>query len=119
MAKAIPWDLLGLVVSGDIGDFTLYQNKNRKVVAFPRTPPQVPRTPQQQVIRDAFRQATINWKAADPALKAAYETVTKRLSMCMTGLGLWIHFSFYQNASELQTLTKQSGISLQLPPPVR
>jgi hypothetical protein len=118
MAKSHPPDLLGLNVSGDLGAYTLYTNRNRKLVVYPRSPPQVPATPQQLAQRARFAAAIANWTAAPAATKYAYEAITLRLSIPMTGLNLWIALSFRNDQQLLDTLTRQSAIYAPLPDPV-
>jgi hypothetical protein len=118
MAKALPFSYFGLSVSGDFGPFTIYQNKNRKTVSYPRSPPKVPKTPAQAIERDRFRCAIATWRSLPQSTRDAWETMTKKASLCATGLNAWIHFSYCQNVAELSTLRTLTRIYLPMPPQV-
>jgi hypothetical protein len=118
VAKATPWSLLGLTVSGDLGDFTLYQRQDRAVVAYPRSPPKVPRTYLQAIQRSRFATAVANWLNADPAERDAYERATLRTALPATGHNLWISLSFSQDDELRDTISRQAGVLLTMPPVV-
>lgn len=110
--------LLGMHTSGDLGPLTIYQTKRGKIVAFPKAPPKCPPTPAQNTQRYRFRTAIANWKLLSDSQRLSYEQVTLRLSLCMTGLNLWIHVSIVHDFNLLDTLQHQTGIFLSKPPGV-
>lgn len=118
---ALPFDpsLLGVSVSGDLGPLTIYQTKRGKTVAFPKAPPKCPPTPAQNSQRYRFRKAIENWQLLSDAQQHAYEHVVSVLSICMTGVNLWIHFSLMREPASLRTLERQSDTLLTSPPYVR
>ena len=118
MAFSIPWQFLGLNVSGDLGAFTCYTDRFGKKVWYPKAPPETPETPGQRRQRDRFAEAVANWSEADQATRDAYEAVSLAASLMMTGHNLWISLSFSQDAAALNTLCHQTNIAIDLPPPV-
>jgi hypothetical protein len=112
MAWSIPWNLIGLTVSGDVGDYTIYTDRYGRKVAYPRQPPEVPRTEAQAAQRDKFQAAQASWAALTAEQKAALETACKNLSMPLTGQNLWISATLRRDAASYATVANQSGITL-------
>lgn len=118
MPYTVPWNLLGLIVSGDIGDFTIYTDRHMRKEVFPRAPPKEPPTARQIARRQAFARAVRNYKSLTPEETAQWENVTRMLSMPLTGQNLFISLSFSQDNDSLITLNRQAATTLTLPPPV-
>lgn len=115
-APAIAGSLLGFGLSGDLGDLTFYTTRRGKCVAFPRTKPSKPPSPAQNTQRHRFRLAMAAWWDLTPAQRANYERVVHRLSICMTGINLWIHYCLCFDSGNFATLQSQAGLSLTMPP---
>jgi len=109
MAFTIPWNLIGLQVSGDIGHLTIYTDRFGKKVAFNKSPPKEPPSPEQVNQRNRFKTAQKNYMDQSNETKLAYENATKKTSIAFTGQNLWISVSFSQDFESLRTLEKQSG----------
>lgn len=116
MAKTQPYDLLGLNVSGDLGAVTLYTDRFGQKIWYPKSPPETPETPGQRRQRDRFAAAVRNWKETDQATRERFEAVSLKASLMMTGHNLWISLSFSQDGRLAQTLSRQTGIPIALPP---
>lgn len=116
MADTIPWQFLGVNASGDLGAFTCYTDRFGKKVWYPKSPPETPETPGQRQQRDRFAAAVANWNDLDQATKDAFEQLTLSASLMMTGHNLYISLSFSQDDRLRQTLVRQTGITIPLPP---
>ena len=116
MDWTVPWNLIGLIVSGDIGDLTVYTDRFGKKVAFPKSPPKKPPSPAQTIQRAAFKSAQSSWRSLTDSEKESLESATKKLSIPMTGQNLWIHTLMTNDETALQTVENQSGIPLPTPP---
>lgn len=112
MAYTIPWNLIGLSVSGDFADLTLYTDRFNRKVAFPKAPPEKPPTAQQTAQRSRFTQAQAAWKALDQSQKDSLEEATKKGSLVMTGQNLYISVALMNDTTALKTLERQTGIIL-------
>lgn len=119
MPKIFPLELLGLNISGDIGGYTMYQDRWRRLEVYPRSPPEVPCSAAQRRRRYQFAVAVQNWRDASEAVRQAYERASLKASLMATGHNLWIRESFRQDAGELATLEAHTGEVLPLPPAVR
>lgn len=118
MGLGLPANLLGLIVSGDIGGYTIYTDRFGRKTVYPVSPPDKPASPLQLIQRNRFRDALTNWKAASQAVRDDWEASSLALGLCMTGLNMWLHFTLKGRLPALQTLNRQSGITLTMPPTV-
>jgi len=115
MPYTINWQLMGIALSGDIGDLTIYTDRFGRKIAFPKSPPKKPPSARQEVLRARFRTAQGNYMALSDAQKTDYENVTKRTSLGITGQNLWISISLKHTFDILRTVERQSGITLVQP----
>ena len=115
MAYTIPYEWLGLTVSGDFGDVTIYTDRFGHKVFFPRSPPKEPPTARQTLQRGRFRSAVQAYMALTKAEKLAWELITKKSSCCLTGQNLYIKIALTHQYDALTTLRKQTGISVSNP----
>jgi hypothetical protein len=116
MALAIPVAFIGTQVSGDIGGYTLYTDRKLRNVAYPRHPPKKPRSILQarQRSRFAFIQSAFADEPQD--IQEAWERASLTMSLQMTGRNLYTALAFRQDEPLRQTLERQSGESLPMPP---
>lgn len=112
MAWSVPWQLMGLEVSGDIGDLTIYTDRFGKKVAYPKAPPKEPPSFLQIIQRQRFADGQAAWMALDPDEKDALERATKKVSAPLTGQNLFISTYMRADSADLQTFSSQSGILL-------
>lgn len=112
MAWSIPWNLIGIEVSGDIGGLTIYTNRFGKKVAYPKSPPKKSPSPRQIVARDNFRTAQAAWSILQAEEKTNLEDATKKLSAPLTGQNLFVSAVIRQSNNDLVTFENQSGINL-------
>lgn len=121
MRTLVPLDravfsFLGLEISGDLGDYTMWRTRRGKVVCYPRTVPGEPASPAQQLHRQHFRESLARWQLLSKQEKHDYELASLRCSLPMTGHNLWIRWTFAGNLDEARTIERLSGITLTLPP---
>lgn len=117
MAWSCPWNYLGMIVSGDVGGYTIYTDRFGKKVIYPASPPKCPSTPNQLLQRLRFRLAQADYMSQPAAVKLAWETIPKRASLCATGQNLWLHFALCPDPAALQTLIRQTGVQVEPPTP--
>lgn len=108
--------LLGMEISGDLGDYTLWRTRRGKIVCYPRTVPGKPPSPPQQAHRLHFAESVRRWHQLTPQQKADYERMANASSLCMTGHNLWIRWTFAGSRAEAETLMRTAGVSVPLPP---
>jgi hypothetical protein len=121
MRTIVPLDramfsFIGLAISGDVGDFTMWRTRRGRLVMYPRTVPGKVPSIGQQNHRQHFRESLGRWRLLSPQQRAAYEDVSLRLSLPMTGHNLWIRWTFAGSLAEAQTLQRLAGVVLSLPP---
>jgi hypothetical protein len=108
--------MFGFEFSGDIGDWTCYRTYRGRPVFFLRAPPMEPPSPLQVIQRNRFITAQRNWKAASPAIKRNWESLTLKSSLCLTGQNLWISFSLVDRSEFLPGLMRKAGVTVTYPP---
>jgi hypothetical protein len=116
MALAIPPAFIGTQVSGDIAGYTLYTDRKLRNVAFPRHPPKVPRSVLQARQRARFAFVQSSFADQPQHVQEAWERASLTMSLQMTGRNLYTAMAFRQDEPLRQTLERQSGETLPMPP---
>lgn len=115
MAWSIPWDLIGLQVSGDVGGFSIYTDRFGKKVVYPKAPPEKPPSAEQTHLRSRFATAQADWMSQTAEVKADLEEMCRKANVPMTGQNLWISVALKNDASAMLTLQRQTGIVTPIP----
>lgn len=118
MKTLVPLDrpmmsLIGLSISGDLGDYTLFKTRRGKLVAYPRTVAGEPPSAPQVAHRAAFAVLVHRWNAFTSEQRTAYEAASQQCSLMMTGHNLWIHCAFKQDEAEIRTIERLTGQTLE------
>jgi len=103
---------LGLLKWGDIGPLTFYRSKQGKIVAFTKTWPAGPASPDQQVLRDQFRAAAAAWRALPAAKRRQWELASKRASLAMCGYALFVHHQIKADDHAIKAIQRQTFTDL-------
>ena len=106
---------LGLSARGDLGPFTTYTNKNRKIVIFLKAWLKHTASPRQILHRQKLKLGNKAWNKLTREQRAAYQLTVDRLSLRMTGNNLWQHCWLTNDWPALATLVRQTGIPLHIP----
>lgn len=115
MAAALDPNLIGLIVSGDLGRLTIYTSKRLKKVWFPITDPPNPPTDLQVWTRQKFSNASKLYRCLSDDERSQLKRCCKKLALVCTGPALWTCLCFRPDETFRQTLQRQSGISLPNP----
>jgi hypothetical protein len=108
----------GLMVAGDVGDLTVWTNKNGRIIVAPKSPPDKPPTPPQIRQRQRFALAMQHWHKETDQTRTDWETLTNRLSLCAVGLNVYISLSLVPDDERLNTMNRQAHLSLPPPPEI-
>lgn len=115
MAFTTPVHMLGLQVSGDLGELTIYTDRFGKKVAFPKSPPKDPPSEKQTAMRLRFRDAQKQWANLEDQVKKDFEDICRQANVPMTGQNLSMHTALMNDDSALVTLMRQTGITVPIP----
>lgn len=115
MAFTTPAKFLGIWVAGDVDGFTIYTDKRGRITAFEKSPPEKPPSALQTRQRQRFRAAQRSWSLLSREERARLEEACRSASVPMTGQNLWIHTSLKADHNALDTLERQTGITLPRP----
>jgi len=112
MAWSVPWNLLGLQVSGDVGGFTIYTDRFGRKTVFPKAPPEKPPSSFQLDVRRRFKSAQAAWSALSSEEKANLESACTKTSLPLTGQNLYLSIALKNDQDGRLTIQRQSGITL-------
>jgi len=114
MALAGPWwiPVLGWQVQGDLAGITIYTSHRKKLVWFPKSPPKVRPSLGQQVTRSKFTQASFAWWALTPAKRADWMRAADAARLRIHGYNLFVYWSTKKDNPTIETIERQTGISL-------
>lgn len=115
MALGIPASAIGLIVSGDVDGLTIYTDRYGRKVVYPKAPPKEPPTQPQIDLRARFRAAQAQYMALSLADRYDWELLSLRSNLCMTGQNLLIHVAMRHALPLLDTLMRQTGVTVTPP----
>ena len=104
--------MLGLTVSGDLGDITIYTSKRRRRVYFVKAPPLEPPSPAQQVMRSRWSQALDAWRRMSPGDRETWQRVCERAHLRINGINLWIWNQTRPDDGTIATIERIAGEKL-------
>jgi len=111
-----PWHLLGFRPTGDIGDFTLYTNRKKSIVCFPKTHPGKPFTSRQLANMRQFAAIASVWRSISSASRADWSRACQLAGLTITPYNLFVYANMQPDTSTLETVQRQSGVYLGYPP---
>lgn len=100
----------GFNTQGDLGPLTTYTSRRGKLVYFPRAPPKEPASAEQFLQRTKFRMTGNAWRAAAATKRTAWETLSKRANLRVTGYNLFTYWHMTGDNKAIDTLANQTGI---------
>lgn len=112
MAWTVPWNLMGMAISGDVAGLTIYTDRFNRKVAFPKSPPKKPPTPAQVIQRARFKEALADWSALPVSSRHNLEQATLRTGIVMTGQNLYVSTALTGDHTAYSTVERQSGLTL-------
>ncbi|MHC4405934.1 MAG: hypothetical protein ACYTG0_40350 [Planctomycetota bacterium] len=104
--------ILGLRIQGDLDGITCYRSKRGAVIWFPQAPPRTPPSDLQAAQRAKWRAILDDWNALPAATRDDWELITKRASLWLHGLNLYIWWRCSEDDSVINTLQRQTGITV-------
>lgn len=110
--------IAGLTIRGDVGPYTCWTSKAGRIVVATKNPPDEPPSPLQQKQRARFGAAMDRWSHQTPSARQAWNTAATANSLPMSGVNLFIQFSFTQNLDALASINRIARTTLTLPDPL-
>lgn len=105
-------NFLGLNIQGDIDGITCWRSKRGAVIWYPRAPPKCAPSQLQVDQRAKWRSILDDWNALPAATRANWMLITERASLSIHGLNLYIWWRCAQDDSIVNTLERQTGITV-------
>lgn len=107
--------MMGVVVNGDYGPYTLYTSQRKRHVIFLKTWPKDPATYHQNLHRNRWRQAGQRWRNLDDAGRDLWRQLAAKAHATVTGYNLFIVYMVQADLGAIKTLERQTGIDVQTP----
>lgn len=105
--------LMGFAAQGDFGPYTMYTSALRgSIVIFLKAWLKDPTSPKQKAHRDRVREAAHRWKQLTKHERETWELATKRLRLGLNGYNLFVSYWMVPNYLVIQTIERQSGLTL-------
>jgi hypothetical protein len=103
---------LGLYPAGDLGELTLYTDRDRQVVCYPRAPPTRPPTFMQQRQRRIWSAAAESWRTEPAEIKTNWDKLCRRNGIPLSGHQLYMRLKTTIQRESLTVLAARAGIAL-------
>lgn len=104
--------VLGFNPTGDVGPYTIYTSKRKRIVVFLKAPPTKPPTRRQQIVRNQFRITGWSWSRQTPDVRANWQNAARRSGAKITGYNLYQFYNATGNAQVIRMIERQSGTNL-------
>lgn len=105
---------LGFSITGDLGPYTTYTSRRRRIVFYPRVPALNPPSIRQLMQRGKWTTAAKEWREKSESDKQEWLRAAKRTGLMISGYGLWIFWKTKQKIEYIRTIERQSGLTLNL-----
>ncbi len=102
----------GWKIQGDVGPLTVYTRRDGRQVMYPRAPPDVPESTEQLHYRNLWRSLGITWQAMTKPARTNWATAAQRAGLGITGFNLWMYYQLRKDQRAIQTIERQTGITL-------
>lgn len=110
--RLLSW--LGLISWGDIGELTLYRDRFRQLVIYPKQYPKHLRPFFQDRQQKLFTIAVNTWNNLTDDQRAQWKLAAQRASLRMTGYNLFIALSLIPDDEARQTIARQTSTTLDM-----
>lgn len=104
--------MLGFNVQGDLGPWTFYTNKNRKIVFYPQAPPLRPASYAQRACRNRMVRAGYQWRSLPRDQRDNWNKACRRAYLETVGFGLFFWFAQSLEIVSLVNIERISGTPL-------
>jgi len=106
------FQFLGVLTNGDLGPYTMYTSKRKRLVIFPKTWPKDPATYNQCLNRNRWRHAALRWRSLPQDLRDDWMLLGKKAYATVTGYNLFTYYMTGKNPKTIETLEHQTGINV-------
>lgn len=110
------WSQLNIGLAGDVGPYTCWTTKRKKLVIIRRAPPDHPASARQLKQRLRFRLSWMHWKAEPQDIKDKWTKLCGHASLCMSGHNLYMSQCMKPTPEQLMNAAADMGITIEMPP---
>lgn len=106
------WQFIGILTNGDLGPYTFYTSRRKRLVVFPKTWPKDPATYHQTLNRDRWRHAALRWKGIGQSTRTAWTELATAANCNVSGYNLFMHYILGKGSLTIRTLQQNTGINV-------
>jgi len=106
------YQLMGVIVNGDFGPYTMYTSQRKRFVIFPKTWPKEKATYNQTLNRQRWTQAAQRWRNLPDETKADWSALARKAHATVTGYNLYLVYILNHDVAAIATLERQTGVSV-------
>lgn len=103
---------MGLRLSGDLAQYTMYYYCKHKRIYFIKAPPLTPATLRQVRQRNRFRLVAMLWRSMKPSHRQAWNDAATLARLRISGYNLYLYWSIRHDDASLAAISRHSGIPL-------
>jgi len=103
---------LGWNSQGDLGPLTMYTDKRRQLIWFPKMPPLNPPSLRQTQWRERFRACGREWWELTTTQRKTWEQASQLARLRITGYNLFSYWILTQDDATIRTIESQTGLTL-------
>lgn len=101
--------LMGLNIQGDIGPFTCYKSRKKRIIWFPKAPPEKPPSLLQRLNHDRWSAAAQFWRNLTPAARSNWTLLAHQANLRISGYNLFLYWFVKNDRSIVDTLIRHTG----------
>lgn len=102
----------GWNTQGDFGPFTMYTNKQHKLVAFLKAPPKEPPSGPQIALMQRFATAAHAWNQLDAPTRARWRLAVRRANLRIGANALHTYYLMQHDPDTIRTIEHQTNLQL-------
>jgi len=110
ITKTRLFSILGLRISGDLAQWTLWYYCHRKRVMFIKRFPEKPPTRRQIRQRNRFRLVARLWQSMRPEQRDRWNAIAALAKLRISGYNLWLYWCIRHDKPTLETLARLTGV---------
>lgn len=104
--------MLGTVIHGDLGPYTMYMAQDGGLVVFLSAPPKMPPSPDQTRTRNRFRVIGQAWRNLTAANRSQWNTAAKRARLRVHGAALHTWWCMHFDAEGLASILRTANVTI-------
>lgn len=103
---------LGWNTQGDLGPYTFYTSRRKKLVFYLKAPPQEAPSYLRLLNQQRWSLIAASWRTLTPAQQAAWATAARKARLKITARNLYYYYHTTRDAPAVATVARHAGMTL-------